>query len=110
VLTTGQGFGRQGFGRQGLGLRHLIALVVMAQLADVVTTVHAVTAGHAERNPLTDWVLQRHGALGLLGVKGLAAGVIVVALARIPVRWARSAGLATVTLTTMAALSNARFG
>jgi hypothetical protein len=82
----------------------------MAQLADVVTTVRAIAAGHAEQNPLNDWVLQRHGALGLLGVKGLAGLVIVVALARIPVNWALGAGLATVALTTMAALSNARFG
>jgi uncharacterized protein DUF5658 len=93
-----------------LGLRHLVALIVMAQLADVVTTVRAVAAGHAEQNPLNDWVLHRHGTLGLLGVKSAAAFVIVLALARIPVRWARSAGLATVALTTVAALSNARFG
>jgi hypothetical protein len=105
VLTTGEQVGRR-----GLGLRHLVALIVMAELADVVTTVRAVAAGYAEQNPLNDWVLQHHGALGLLGVKGVAGIVIVVALTRIPVNWARGAGLATVTLTTMAALSNARFG
>jgi hypothetical protein len=92
-----------------LGLRHLVALIVMAQLADVVTTVRAVGAGHAEQNPLNDWVIARHGAAGLLGVKGAAALVIVFALSRIPVNWARGAGLAAVTLTTLAALSNARF-
>ena len=105
MLTTAERLGRR-----GLGLRHLVALIVMAQLADVVTTVRAMTAGYAEQNPLNHWVLQRHGALGLLGLKGIAAFVIVVALARIPVNWARGAGLVTVALTTMAALSNARFG
>jgi hypothetical protein len=35
--------------------------------------------------------------------------VIVVALARIPAGWARGAGLASVAVTTLAALSNARF-
>ena len=81
----------------------------MAQLADVVTTIHAIGAGNAEQNPLNRWVLRAHGAVGLLGVKGVAALVIVVALARIPIGWAQRAGLATVAVTTMAALSNARF-
>jgi hypothetical protein len=92
-----------------LGLRHLVALIVMAQLADVVTTVHAVASGHAEQNPLNQWAIARHGAAGLVGVKTIAAFVIVLALTRIPVRWARGAGLATVALTTVAALSNTRF-
>jgi hypothetical protein len=35
--------------------------------------------------------------------------VIVVALTRMSAVWARSAGLVTVAVTTMAALSNARF-
>jgi len=82
----------------------------MAQLADAVTTVHALAAGNAEQNPLYRWVLRDHGAVGLLGIKGIAALVIVVALTRMPVGWARSAGLVTVAVTTMAALSNARFG
>ena len=81
----------------------------MAQLADVVTTVHALAAGNAEQNPLNRWVLRWHGAVGLLGMKGIAAVVIVVALARIPAGWARGAGLVSVAVTTMAALSNARF-
>ena len=81
----------------------------MAQLADVITTIHALAAGNAEQNPLNRWVLRSHGAVGLLGVKGVAALVIVVALTRIPAVWARSAGLVTVAVTTVAALSNARF-
>jgi hypothetical protein len=81
----------------------------MAQLADLVTTIHALAAGNAEQNPLNRWVLQSHGTVGLLAIKGAAASVIVVALARIPARWARGAGLVTVAVTTMAALSNARF-
>ena len=81
----------------------------MAQLADLVTTIHALAAGNAEQNPLNRWVLRSHGAVGLLGLKGVAAIVIVVALTRMPVGWARGAGLMTVAVTTMAALSNARF-
>ena len=81
----------------------------MAQLADLVTTIHALAAGNAEQNPLNRWVLRSHGPVGLLGLKGVAAIVIVVALARMPVGWARGAGLMTVAVTTMAALSNARF-
>jgi hypothetical protein len=81
----------------------------MAQLADAVTTVHALAAGNAEQNPLNEWVLRSHGAVGLVGIKGIAALVIVVALTRIPAGWARGAGLVTVAVTTMAALSNVRF-
>jgi len=81
----------------------------MAQLADAVTTVHALAAGNAEQNPLNEWVLRYHGAVGLLGIKGAAALVIVVALVRMPAGWARGAGLVTVAVTTVAALSNARF-
>jgi hypothetical protein len=92
-----------------LRLRHVVALVVMAQLADAVTTVHAVAAGNVEQNPLNDWVLRNHGSFGFFAGKGLAVLVIVAALARIPTRLARVTGLLTVVFTTAAALSNARF-
>jgi hypothetical protein len=95
--------------RTPLRLRHIVALVVMAQLADVVTTVHALAAGNVEQNPLNEWVLHDHGSLGLLAAKGLAVVVIVAALTRIPRRLAHATGLATVIATTIAALSNARF-
>jgi hypothetical protein len=95
--------------RTPLRLRHVVALVVMAQLADVVTTVRALAAGHAEQNPLNEWVLRAHGSLGLLACKGVAVLVIVAALTRIPTRLAHATGLATVVATTLVALSNARF-
>jgi hypothetical protein len=90
-------------------LRHVAALVVMAQLADVVTTVHALAAGNVEQNPLNEWVLRSYGSFGLLAGKGLAVLVIVAALTRIPARLAHATGLVTVIATTIAALSNARF-
>ena len=52
----------------------------MAQLADVVTTVHALAAGNVEQNPLNEWVLRNYGSFGLLAGKGLAVLVIVAAL------------------------------
>ena len=95
--------------RDPLRLRHVVALVVMAQLADVVTTVHALAAGNVEQNPLNEWVLRNYGSFGLLAGKGLAVLVIVAALMRVPARLAHAAGLLTVIATTTAALSNARF-
>jgi hypothetical protein len=108
VLTTRRYVGAPP-SRNGLRLRHVVALLVMAQLADVVTTVHALAAGNVERNPLNEWVLHHYGSVGFIVGKGLAVLVIVAALTRIPSRLAHATGLLTVVATTTAALSNARF-
>lgn len=95
--------------------RRLFALVVAAQLADLVTFMAAISnvGIHAEQNPVARGLFDSLGSAGPAAYKVGAVGVIVLVLWRIAVRFpgyaGRSAALA-VALGALGAWSNVAFG
>jgi hypothetical protein len=55
--------------------RELWLLVVGAMLVDVTLTVHGLTLGLAEQNPIARHALESFGVLGLYGLKATALGM-----------------------------------
>ena len=57
-----------------------LSAYVIAQIADVVTTIRALRTGHREANPVIRWAMDRTGRawpLVKLGITGAAAALIV---------------------------------
>ena len=95
--------------------RRLFALVVVAQLTDLVTFLAAIAnvGIHAEQNPVARGLFGSLGSAGPAVYKVVAIGLIVLVLWRIAVRFpgyaGRSAALA-VALGALGAWSNVAFG
>ena len=95
--------------------RRLFALVVVAQLTDLVTFLAAIAnvGIHAEQNPVARGLFSSLGSAGPAAYKVVAIGLIVLVLWRIAARFpgyaGRSAALA-VALGALGAWSNVAFG
>lgn len=64
--------------------RDLWVLAVTVMLIDVTLTVHGLTLGLKEQNPVARWVLAGAGALGLYGLKASALLVGICCRALVP--------------------------
>jgi hypothetical protein len=70
-----------------------LAIFVLAQLADIVTTRNALDQGGREANPISAWVMSRFGIAGWIWVKVLVAGigaVLIVCFGTVWMLWALS--------------------
>lgn len=78
--------------------------MVGCQAADTVTTLHGISLGARETNPIVAWILEKSGPYGLIAVK---AGVTLLVLHHYPVLSSDLLALAN-GVTCAAAANNAR--
>ena len=63
------------------GLEYALAVFMILNLADIMTTVAAVRLGAVEQNMLARWLLSRFGVVGLYMLKLLLGGAMITAVA-----------------------------
>ena len=65
----------------------LIALVVILQIGDLVTTYIGLSRGKREKNPLGRWLHDRFGFAGMVGLKLAVTGLIIWVSTLHPLGW-----------------------